>query len=330
MGVNPKTLSDRQLMSEVKKRATASCHAEADLLAFLAEVDARRLYLEEACSSMFVYCVQVLNFSEDAACNRIAVARASREHPTLLAALRCGDVHLSGLRLIVSGQPGKHDVAELLEAAKHKSKREIEKLMADRKPRADAPEKLQRVPMLRSAPPGSPPISAVSPSTRLPEPLGRGRFKVQFMLGEDGETRLREVRALLRHQIPNGDLGEIFARALKLLHAEARRRRFAATPTPRPPRQPKAKPNRHIPASIRREVEVRDEGRCTFVSRDGRRCGTQDFLQFHHLDNWAWVKRHCADRIVLRCWGHNQHAARQDFGEEWMAHFSTRPGTGGS
>jgi hypothetical protein len=149
------------------------------------------------------------------------------------------------------------------------------------------------------------------------------------MLCEEGEATLREVRALLRHQIPNGDLGEIFERALKLLHAQVRKQRFAQTDRPRTSREPKGRPSRHLPAEIRREVEKRDQGCCTYVSKDGRRCQARDFLQFHHLDNWAWSKRHSVDRIVLRCWGHNQHAARQDFGESWMARFSTRPGTGG-
>ena len=293
---------------------------------------------------MFAYCLEVLNFSEDVACNRIAVARAARRFPVLLAALRCGAVHLSGLRLIAQSEPTRENVSELLEAAKHKSKREIEKLLADRKPRPDAPDRLQRVPMplsgaasepvpdpgavqdpagQRSAPP------AAVPATRPPEPLGQGRFKVQFMLCEEGEVTLREVRALLRHQIPNGDLGQIFERALKLLYTQARKQRFAHTDKPRTPREPKGKPSRHLPAEIRRVVEKRDQGCCTYISKGGRRCKARDFLQFHHLDNWARSKRHSVDRIVLRCWGHNQHAARQDFGESWMAQFSTRPGTGG-
>ena len=57
-------MTDRQLvdclMSQISK-GNALC---ADLLAALGEVDARKLYHAEACSSMFVYATDVLGFSE--------------------------------------------------------------------------------------------------------------------------------------------------------------------------------------------------------------------------------------------------------------------------
>ena len=55
---------------------------EAELVAHIAEVDARRLFAREACSSMFAYCTQRLLFSEAEAYLRIAAARASRPTPT--------------------------------------------------------------------------------------------------------------------------------------------------------------------------------------------------------------------------------------------------------
>ena len=53
-------------------------------LALLAEVDARRLYLGEGCSSLFTYCTQVLHLSEHAAYHRIEAARAARQYPVIL------------------------------------------------------------------------------------------------------------------------------------------------------------------------------------------------------------------------------------------------------
>jgi hypothetical protein len=45
------------------------------------ELDTRRLYLGEGCSSLFTYCTQVLHLSEHAAYNRIETARAARFSP---------------------------------------------------------------------------------------------------------------------------------------------------------------------------------------------------------------------------------------------------------
>jgi hypothetical protein len=55
----------------------------AELVAHLGEVEARRLHLEAACSSMFDYCVRRLGLSEDEACRRIDVARLARRFPAL-------------------------------------------------------------------------------------------------------------------------------------------------------------------------------------------------------------------------------------------------------
>lgn len=52
-------LSDAQLLDEVCALSSRERHATADLIACLAEVDARRLYLRESCSSLFTYCTQV-------------------------------------------------------------------------------------------------------------------------------------------------------------------------------------------------------------------------------------------------------------------------------
>ena len=72
-------------------------------------------------------------------------------------------------------------------------------------------------------------------------------------------TKLCEAQALLRHQIPDGDLARIFERALDALLREARRTKFAATS--RPPRADRADSDglagpasRHIPAAVRRAV----------------------------------------------------------------------------
>ncbi len=59
--------------------------ATAALIAALGELDARRLYLAEGCSSLFTYCTQVLHLSEHAAYGRIEAARAARKWPVVLA-----------------------------------------------------------------------------------------------------------------------------------------------------------------------------------------------------------------------------------------------------
>ena len=64
---NGTALSDPELLQEVRRLASQERHAIARLIAALGELDARRLYLGEGCSSLFTYCTQVLHLSEHAA-----------------------------------------------------------------------------------------------------------------------------------------------------------------------------------------------------------------------------------------------------------------------
>ena len=81
---SPAHLSNRDLLAQLKRLAQSERDATAALIAALAEVDARRLYLGEGCSSLFTYCTQVLHLSEHAAYGRIEAARAARNHPMVL------------------------------------------------------------------------------------------------------------------------------------------------------------------------------------------------------------------------------------------------------
>src|SRR5262245_44497255 len=75
-------------------------NATALVLAHLAEVDARKLYLPAAYPSMFAYCVERLHLSEDAASKRIHAARAAHRFPALFEAVAKGWLHLCGVVLL--------------------------------------------------------------------------------------------------------------------------------------------------------------------------------------------------------------------------------------
>jgi hypothetical protein len=99
-----RNLSDLDLLSTVKTLATDERHATARLIAALAELDARRLYLGEGCASLFAYCTQVLRLSEHAAYGRIEAARAARRFPSVLSLLADGSVTLTTIGLLRSGE----------------------------------------------------------------------------------------------------------------------------------------------------------------------------------------------------------------------------------
>src|SRR5437016_9871580 len=93
----------------------------------LGEIDARKLYRDEGCSSLFSFCTEMLHMSESMAWLRIRAARAARKFPVILDRLAAGELTLSNSSLLNELlTPENH--LQLLDAVRHQSKRGVEKL----------------------------------------------------------------------------------------------------------------------------------------------------------------------------------------------------------
>jgi hypothetical protein len=145
MHLMPSSLSDDQLIEEVTRLAGCERQGTAQLVAHLAELDARKLYLAAGYSSLFMYCCRVLRLSEHGSYNRIEAARIARRFPAVLDMLGDGRLNLATLRLL-SAQLTEHNHQELLAAASDLSKREVEELVARRFPRVDVVTTIRKVP----------------------------------------------------------------------------------------------------------------------------------------------------------------------------------------
>ena len=162
-----------------------------------------------------------------------------------------------------------------------------------------------------SGPPVEPP--AMAPIRPVIVPLAPERYRVQFTVGRETHENLRRVQGLLRREIPDGDPGAIFDRALRLLLEAIARKKLAATSKPRPSSVTAAR-SRHIPAHVKRAVWLRDGGQCAFVGKSGRRCRERAFLEFHHVDPYALGGETTAANLLLHCRAHNVHEAEPVFG----------------
>jgi 5-methylcytosine-specific restriction endonuclease McrA len=254
-------------------------------------------------------------------------------------------VHLSGLTLLAAHlAPGNAD--ELLAAATHKSKRVIERLLAERFTKADLPAQVRAIPQpspLLAAPeegsgqmqpvvntesepaPGrvdDPIIPSHIESPRPAEyarvaPLAPQRYGIQFTLDQAGHDLLRQVQDLLGHEVPRGDLAEVIVRALKAYAALLEKKKHAATENPRPPRRQKPD-SRHVPAHVKRVVRKRDKGQCTHVSESGHRCEARSDLEYDHILEYARGGEPTAGNIRLRCRAHNRLGAERTYGAGFM------------
>src|SRR3989475_9097334 len=135
-------VSDRDLLRNLACLVAQDRNTVAELLAHIAEVDARRLYQPAGFPSMFLYCVHELHLSEESAFKRIRAARTARQFPAIFDALAEGRLHLSAV-LMLAPYLTPQNADELLAAATHKTRAEIEPLLAQRFPRPDLPARVQ-------------------------------------------------------------------------------------------------------------------------------------------------------------------------------------------
>jgi hypothetical protein len=141
-------VSDDELLRRLAALVRESRHTEAEVVAHIGEVDARRLFAREAVPSMFQYCTERLHLSGAEAYLRIAAARASRQHPVILEMLADGRLHLTAIALLAPHLTGDNR-DDLLARATHRSKREVEELVAEIAPRPDAPSLIRKMPERR-------------------------------------------------------------------------------------------------------------------------------------------------------------------------------------
>ena len=343
-------VADADLLVEVRRLATVERGATTQLIAALMEVDARRLYLGEGCSSLFRYCTEVLRLSEHAAYGRIEAARAARRYAPILDLLSDGSITLTTVSLLAQHLTADNHTA-VLAAAQHKTKREVEQLVVTLQPRPAVAAQVRKLP----SPPRPNAAAALSaivdahqpcggktpaalrvqadqplPTAQRPPvvaPVTPERFKIQFTVSRATYEQLRRAQDLLRHVIANGDVGAVFEKALTRLLADLEKRRLAATDRPRHTSAVNRR-SRRIPAATRRAVWQRDGGRCAFVGAHGR-CSETGFPEFHHLTPYAAGGETTADNLELRCRAHNAYEAERYFGVPLFAR-ERRAGFGAS
>lgn len=307
--------TDQQLHAELPRLAGHERSAITDLVACLGEFDRRRLFLELGFSSIYAYCATRLHLTEGAAYRRIEAARASFRFPAVLDMLRDGRLSLATAALLGPKLTPANAEGWLRESA-FKSKREVEVLLAQFHPRPPVPSVIRRLPEQKPmvAAPEPSPCALSQPASHRPivAPLSESHYKLQVTIGAAARERLRQIQALMRHRLPNGDPAAIVEFALEVLHADLLKQKAAQVAKPRSGRQAREAKGRYIPASVKRDVWRRDQGRCAFVAPDGRRCGSEQGVEFHHVQPYAVGGEATTTNIEMRCRAHN--------GFEWHRH----------
>jgi hypothetical protein len=186
-------------------------------------------------------------------------------------------------------------------------------------------------------PVASTPRLAAPPAPSTVEPLTADLRRLHVTVSKRFTQKLEAARDALSHSHPGADVEAILEAGLDLLIERAAKRRGIVE---RPRRSPSAgvsraeagtrsdsvdgegSGSRHIPAAVRREVWIRDGGRCQFRLENGEICGSTHRLQFDHVHPFALGGESTGGNLRLACAAHNLLAARRVFGAALMDRFA--------
>ena len=187
---NLKNYSNDRLIEELHAHWQDERRSCVRVLRILEEVDRRKLYAELGYPSLYQFCVSALHLSEHAAYLRVTAARTGRRFPIVFEMVERGELHLTAVKLLAP-HLSEANHADLIRAAVHKSKRDIEEMLAARFPQPAVSESIRRLPTssvpiaptlpMRSEPTPVPAKAPVPPSRRESiEPLAPERYAVRF------------------------------------------------------------------------------------------------------------------------------------------------------
>lgn len=310
-----KGVSDEELIAQLRRACADANAINLRIIYLLIETEERRIYLVDACSSMFEYCVKRLKMSDGAAYLRLAAARLVRSFPTLAPRIERGELHLSTLvRLRDHLTPG--NVEELADAVRGMSKRRTIEFLATRERRVVAPAgpaKLRKLPKMKTA-------NAVEPTLeRELELITDMQYRLGLTLDRAERDELLHVRDLMMHRNPSGDLKAVVMAAVRDLRVRLEREIHATTARPQSsPKTPSVAKSDRIPRHVRREVFARDGHQCTYTNKKGERCPATARLELDHIVSPHHGGSNETENIRVRCRPHNLWHAENVFGKDYV------------
>jgi len=139
------SLGDDTLLSLFGDLVSRDYEGKANFIRHIDAIDRRKLWAKLGHSCLFDFLVVRYHMSESTAAKRIGAARTARRFPVLFTMVARGEIHLSGIhRLAAHLTPENHE--SVLAEAKHKTIRQIEKLVARLAPQPDVPSTVRALP----------------------------------------------------------------------------------------------------------------------------------------------------------------------------------------
>ena len=286
-------------MNEIHKKALEVARrfkrAEADLISVLQEVESARVFVKLGFTSLFTYCVQALGLSESVAANFIVVARKAREVPVLQAAIESGILSVSKARKITPVLTFANQ-EEWIEKAKLLPTRKLEEEVARVAPKEATPERIKFV--------------------------SEDRVELRLGLSKATKEKLKRVQDLESRRTARSVSIEETLEAMLDVYLQSK------DPIKRAERVLKRKTNpiennapacvtgqverreagkrKPIPAVIRHQALLRDEGRCVHLDEQGERCENRRWVDLHHILPRSLGGADTVENLAALCSAHHR------------------------
>jgi 5-methylcytosine-specific restriction endonuclease McrA len=317
--MNLASKSDRVLLSELKTLVQEERRATLKVLHYLQEIETRKTHIASGFPSLFEYCVRELGYSEGAAYRRLSAMRLIRALPEAEARIESGSISLTVAAHVENFFRDQTGVLRFSTSEKRAVLAQMENVSS---------RECQRK------------LMALAPTAPLPRevarPVAEGQTMIQFVADAELFSKLERLKDLLAHRNYRGEYARLFHQladiALEKLDPSVRRSRNArdeaktteaktteaktteaktteaktteAKTTSMPMR------SRFISVKIRREVWLRDTGRCQYREPStGLQCRSTHALQFDHIVPWCRGGTSSAQNLRLLCATHNQFRA---------------------
>jgi hypothetical protein len=139
-----KSISDRELLSGIRKLSETERRTVLSILVHLVEIAHRKLYLPMGYSSLYEFCTGYLGYSESTAVRRIKVARCLRDFPESYRLLASGQIAMSNV-VKISGVITASNARGLLSEIEGRSARQVDLIVSRQRPTSSIQDKVSPV-----------------------------------------------------------------------------------------------------------------------------------------------------------------------------------------
>jgi hypothetical protein len=341
---NLKTLSNKELLNQLKQLVEKEQSLTLKILPHLVEVERRGLYLEKAYSSLYEYFKREFGYTDASAWRRAGAAIAIFKCPEAWKLLHTKRVTMSALC-----QGSSIITPALLNSICGKTKAEVDLIIAALRPQSANPDRSRPVVVPKKIEPRETPVRSGNLSAKADAPAKswnslRGevnltniklsfeqKWKVEGVVSKRVYEKLERCKKLLSTKYPKGvdynilfdELTELFLDKTDPERSIKQQMKLVNRPNSETGR------SRYIPHAVKIKVWKRDAGKCTFVGSNGKRCNSDYNLQFDHYPiPYARGGPSTVKNLRLLCAKHNKHTAEKTYGKSHMEKFCIKESPG--